>query len=183
MRCISLVFALLTVVGGASAQSVQLAPRPGVTVDVYLSDAGIGLLALPQQAVQVFADPVRAAANPVQTVAGVVGSVQGGANSMGWRMTGYLAGPSVVNLGALNLTWQSSTYVGRSLSAVGQQPQQPDYLGVKVGVLNTTAPIVCDGVRHVLLQLDSGTMTRDVTLSRLGSSTAQMAARVEYICV
>lgn len=178
---ISVVFALLAAVGGASAQSVQ---RPGVTVDVYLSDAGVGLLALPQQAVQAFADPVRAAANPIQTVAGVVGSVQGGANSMGWRMTGYLAGPSVVNLGALNLTWQSAAYSGRSLSPVGQAvgQQQPDYLGVKLGVLNTTAPILCDGVRRVLLQLDSGTMTRDVTLSRLGSSTAQMAARVEYVC-
>lgn len=160
----------LAALGGASAQSSFAGPvavgAPGVTVQVYLSSTGLGLLALPRQVVATLA--TAGAATPQQTVAGLLGSVDAGAGSQGWYMRGYLASPSVVNLGALNLTWQSG--------------QGADYLGVRLGVLNTTVPILCDSQPHVVLQLDSVAGDYSARLSRVGAQSDVSAARVEYLC-
>lgn len=136
-----------------------------VEVVVYLSMTGLGLLALPQQVVAAVATPT---ASPVQTVAGILGAVDGGATSNGWTMVGKLAAPMVVNLGALNLTWQKSA--------------DKDLLGVRLGVLNTTVPMTCDGVTRVVLQLDSRSGAYSAKLSQLGGQTDTVAARVEYRC-
>lgn len=167
--------------GTASAQSSLLrsttAAAPGVTVQVYLSSNGLGLLALPKQAVasvaSAFASPANVASGAAvgQSVAGLLGAVDGGAASSGWFMRGFLAAPSVVNLGALNLTWQGAT------GAAGS-----DLLGVRLGVLNTTVPMLCDAQPHVVLQLDSLAGDYAAQLSKLGGRSDVLAARVEYVC-
>lgn len=141
-----------------------------VSVVVYLSSVGLGLLALPLQVVQTFA--TAGTVSPMQTVNGITGAVDGGAQSQGWYMQGMLAAPMVVNLGALNLTWAKST------SANGSA----DLLGVKLGVLNTTVPMVCDGTKRVVLQLDSQAGNYSAKLSKIGAQSDTIAARVEYTC-
>lgn len=183
MRRLSvLLLALLGVSAGAQSSLVTSAASaaPGVTVQVYLSSTGLGLLALPKQVVASFAAPAdpanlaRPGAAVTQTVSGILGAVDGGAASTGWFMRGFLAAPSVVNLGALNLTWQTSS---PSTTAPGA-----DLLGVRLGVLNTTVPMTCDGLPHVVLQLDSMTGDYSARLSRIGAQSDVLAARVEYIC-
>lgn len=157
--------------GLAAAQSSLLTATgraaPGVTVQVYLSSTGLGLLALPRQVVATLATAASTA--PQQTVAGLLGAVDAGAGSQGWYMRGYMAAPSVVNLGALNLTWSKSNAA--------------DLLGVRLGVLNSTVSIACDGVPHVVLQLDSVAGDYSARLSRIGAQSDVSAARVEYVCV
>lgn len=140
-----------------------------VEVVVYLSMTGLGLLALPQQVVAAVATPT---ASPVQTVAGILGAVDGGATSQGWTMRGMLAAPMTVNLGALNLTW---------LQQISGE-KTSNLLGVKLGVMNTTAPMTCDGKNHVILQLDSRAGSYSARLSAVGGQTDTTAARIEYRC-
>lgn len=140
-----------------------------VFVVVYLSSTGLGLLALPLQAVAAFTAPN--VLNPMQTVNAITGAVDGGAQSQGWYMQGMLAAPMVVNIGALNLTW---TKGGGSVAG--------DLLGVRLGVLNTTVPMNCDGVKHTVLQLDSQAGNYSAKLSRIGAQSDTVAARVEYTC-
>lgn len=160
--------------GVASAQSPFTGARPaaGVQVQVYLSQTGLGLLALPKVAVAAVA--TASLDRPQQTVAGLLNSVDGGATSQGWYMRAALAAPSVVNLGALNLTWQRSGGSATSPAA--------DLLGVRLGVLNTTVPMVCDGQARVVLQLDTQTGDYGAALSKIGGVSNTAAARVEYIC-
>lgn len=146
--------------GSAAAASVQ--------AEVYLSTAGLGLLVLPREAVAAFAIPAK---TPVQTVSGILGAVDGGAESQGWYLRGMMAAPMVVNLGALNLQW---------VRASGSADEH--LLGIRLGVLNTTVPMVCDGVRHVVLQLDSSALSGTAKLSALGAQRDTVAARVEYTC-
>lgn len=140
----------------------------GIEVAVWLSSTGLGLLALPQQAVAAFAT----ATTPVQTVSGLLGAVDGGAQAQGWYLKGKLAAPMVVNLGALNLTWARS----------GTGDGAAHFLGVKLGVLNTTVPMICDGQPHTVLQLDAQSGDYALKLSRVGGQSDTLAARVEYTC-
>lgn len=162
MRRLGLLVALV-------ASSVASAAR--VDVDVYLSSVGLGFLALPREAMAaVAAAPTQ---TPVQTVSGILGAVDGGAGAQGWRMTGMLAAPMVVNIGALNLTWARQSLGGDKTA---------DYLGVKLGVLNTSIPMICDGRRQVALQLDSRAGDYSARLSRIGAQTDTVAVRLEYTC-
>lgn len=137
-----------------------------LSVLVYLSTVGIGLVALPAAAIQAIARP---AASPVQTAAAVLGAVDGGVGTQGYYLSAKLAAPSVVNLGNLNLSW------------IDQGAGKGQYLGVKLGTLNTTAPINCPG-SGVLLQLDAQVGDYSARLSRLGGDSSTVAARVEYTC-
>lgn len=156
---------LLVSLGAASAS--------GVEVQVYLSTTGLGLLALPKQVIAAVATP---SLKPQQTVAGILGAVDGGAEAQGWYMRASMAAPMVVNLGALNLTWQRGSGSGAAPGSAG------DLLGVRLGVLNTTLPLTCDGTRRVVLQLDSQVGDYSAKLSRVGGTTDTTAARVEYVC-
>lgn len=171
MRRAALLLACLCGAAAAQSPSPVATVQGGVTVQVYLSTTGLGLLALPRQVIAAVATPT-AVLNPQQTVAGLLGAVDGGAQAQGWYMRAAMAAPMVVNLGALNLTWQ------RSASTTGTV----DLLGVRLGVLNTTVPLACDGLPHVVLQLDSQAGDYSAQLSRLGGSSSNAAARVEYVC-
>lgn len=133
-------------------------------VVVYLSNVGLGLVALPVQA-------ITAIANPAQTVAGraaaLVGAVDGGASSQGYYLQATMAAPMVVNLGNLNTSWVKNN--------------NQDYLGVRLGALNTTAPINCPGAGTVL-QFDAQIGDYSAKLSRIGGDSATVAARIEYTC-
>ena len=174
MKRAALVLVAALAAGMASAQSPFTGARPaaGVQVQVYLSQTGLGLLALPKVALAAVA--TSSIERPQQTVAGLLNSVDGGATSQGWYMRAALAAPSVVNLGALNLTWQRSGGSATSPAA--------DLLGVRLGVLNTTVPMVCDGLPRVVLQLDTQTGDYGLGLSKVGGLSNAAAARVEYIC-
>lgn len=152
----------------SSAQQIKAPPLTGgMRVQVYLSSTGLGLLALPREVIATVA--TAATRTPQQTVTGILGAVDGGAESQGWYMSAALAAPAVVNLGALNLTWQ-------------RNPSGGDLLGVRLGVLNTTVPVVCDGLPHVVLQLDTQLGDYSAKLSRIGGTSASTSARVEYVC-
>lgn len=132
-----------------------------LTLTVYLSTVGLGLMALPRQV----ADAVLLPGNPAQRIAKATNAVDGGAESGNWWFRLDLASPGVVNLGAMSVIWDKS-----------------NNLGVKLGVLNTTAPITCDGQTRVLLQMDSQIGDYAVKLSRVGGMASTSAARVEYRC-
>lgn len=133
-------------------------------VVVYLSSVGLGLVALPQQAILAISKP---SLNPAQTALGVLGAVDGGAASTGYYIQSTMAAPMVVNLGNLNTSWVVS----------GSQ----NYLGIKLGVLNTTAPINCPGSGTVL-QFDAQIGDYSAKLSRIGGDSSTVAARIEYTC-
>lgn len=137
-----------------------------LTLTVYLSSVGLGLVALPQQAIAAIATPGLA---PGQTAAKVLGAVDGGAGTTGYYLRTMMAAPSVVNLGNLNVTWQQREQVG------------PGIVGVRLGALNTTAPINCPG-SGVLLQLDAQIGDYSAKLSRIGGTSDTIATRVEYTC-
>lgn len=150
--------------------------RSGVTVKVWLSQAGLGLLVLPRQAVAAVASPVSLGqSGPQMTIAGLLGAVDGGASSQGWRMDAYMAGPMVVNLGPLNLTYQAAR---PGVTTGGDQA----LLGVRLGVMNTTVPMICDGVDHTVLQLDSRAGDYSLAVSRIGVQSDTLAARIDYRC-
>ncbi|WP_345458058.1 hypothetical protein, partial [Deinococcus aluminii] len=127
---------------------------------------GMGLVMLPQQAVAAIATPGLA---PGAAVARVVSSIDGGAQSQGYYLRAVMAAPSVMNLGNLNVTWQQRDQSGAGL------------VGVKLGALNTTAPINCPG-SGVLLQLDAQVGDYSAKFSRLGGASDTIATRVEYTC-
>lgn len=137
-----------------------------LVLTVYLSSVGVGLVALPQQAIAAIATPGLA---PAQIAAKVVGSVDGGAGTSGYYLRTMMAAPSVVNLGNLNVTWQQREQTG------------PGIVGVRLGALNTTAPINCPG-SGVLLQLDAQVGDYAAKLSRIGGTSDTIATRVEYTC-
>jgi hypothetical protein len=136
-----------------------------LSVLTYISAISLGLLVLPREAFAAFTSPAKTA---ISGGTGLLNAVDGGAGSTGWYMKAQLAAPSVVNLGALNLTWQHS--------------QQGDFLGVKLGALNTSAPITCDGQSHVVLQLDMQSGDYSARISRIGGQSDTSAVRVEYTC-
>lgn len=125
---------------------------------VWLSQVGLGLLAVPLEI-------LRPAPNPV----GIINGVQGGAQSQGWYMQLRLGGPGVVNLGNLNATWRRGA------------PGEPDLLGVRVGNLNTTVPLECPG-SGVLIQLDAQAGDYGIGTSRVGGQSDTVAARIDYRC-
>lgn len=135
-----------------------------LSVVVYLTTVGLGLVALPQQAIAAIARPNL---NPAQTALGVLGAVDGGAQAQGYYLTAKLAVPMVVNLGNLNTSWVKN----------GEQ----NYLGVRLGALNTTAPISCPGSGTVL-QFDAQIGDYSAKLSRIGGDSSTVAARIEYVC-
>lgn len=149
--------------GIASAQS-HVAPA-GITVEVYLSSVGAGLLAMPREVLAAMKT-----ANPALAL----NSLDAGAGSHGWYLRGYMASPSVVNLGAMNLSWVRGGFGGQSAVS--------DVIGVKLGTLNASAPLVCDGTRRVVLQLDAQGGDYSARLSRLGAQSDTTAARIEYTC-
>ena len=135
-----------------------------LTIITYVSALSLGLLGLPREAIAAFASPA--------PVANLAKSVDVGAGSQGWYMRATLASPSVVNLGALNLTWQSGAGNGG----------RSDALGVRLGALNTTAPLKCDGLPHVVLQLDMQSGDYSARISKIAAVSETSAARVEYTC-
>lgn len=137
-----------------------------LTLTMYLSQVGMGLVALPQQAIAAIATPGLA---PGQTAARLLASVDGGAASQGYYLKAMMAAPSVLNLGNLNVTWQQRDQSGAGL------------VGVRLGSLNTTAPINCPG-SGVLLQLDAQMGDYSAKLSRVGGSSDTIATRLEYTC-
>ena len=122
-----------------------------IEITVWLSAVGLGLMALPREV----AAAVMVPGNPAERIARVAGSVDAGAESQGWWMNLKLASPGVVNLGAMSVIWQDKTNV----------------LGVKLGVLNSSVPMNCDGRVHVLLQMDSQIGDYAAKISRLGMSS------------
>lgn len=132
-----------------------------LTLTVYLSAVGLGLMALPREVANAFLLP----GNPAQRIAKVTGAVDGGVASEGWWMNLQLAAPGVVNLGAMSVIWDKSNSIG-----------------IRLGVLNTTAPLLCDGTSHVLLQMDSLVGDYSARISKLGAQSNAQAARVEYVC-
>lgn len=134
----------------------------GLTVLVYLSGVGVGFSVLPVQAVQALV-----AQNPVRAL----GAVDGGATAQGYYLKAALASPSVVNLGALNVSWQGGRDGG-------------NWLGVKLGQLNTTVPITCppEGASGVALQLDAQLGDNAAQLSRIAYNSSTVAARIEWSC-
>lgn len=135
-----------------------------LTVTVWLSATGLGLVALPREVASAFLVP----GNPAERIARVAGAVDVGAESQGWWLDLKLAAPGVVNLGNMTVIWVKQS--GGST------------VGVKLGVLNTTLPIECDGKPHVVLQMDSQVGDYAAKLSRIGGSSNNQAARIEYTC-
>jgi hypothetical protein len=140
-----------------------------LTVTIYLSVVGLGLLALPREAIAAIATPKQ---TPVQTVSGILGAVDGGAQSQGWFLNAKLASPMIVNMGALNLTW----------IAQNSATNTTNVLGVKLGVMNTTVNLICDGKKNVVLQLDTQSGDYSAKISRIGAQSDTLAARIEYTC-
>jgi len=128
---------------------------------VYLSAVGLGLMALPREVANVLLIP----GDPAQRIARATGAVDAGAASENWWLNLRLAAPGVVNLGAMSVIWTKS-----------------GDLGVKLGVLNTTLPLVCDNSPRVVLQMDSLTGDYAAKISRVGASSSANAARIEYRC-
>lgn len=135
-----------------------------LTVTVWLSAVGLGLVALPREVASALLVP----GNPVERIGRVAGAVDAGAQSQGWWMSTKLASPGTVNLGNLSIMWQ--------------RQKSGDLLGVRLGVLNTTLPIECDGQTHVVLQMDSIVGDYSAKISRIGGTSAAQAARIEYTC-
>lgn len=135
-----------------------------LSVTVYLSAVGLGLVALPREV----ANAVLLPGNPAQRIARATGAVDAGIGSQGWWMQTRLAAPGTVNLGNITLIWQKQN--------------ENNVLGVRLGVLNTTLPITCDGTSHVVLQMDSLVGDYSAKLSRIGATSDAAAARIEYTC-
>lgn len=158
----------VALVGMATAQSSSpLRPaqsEQNITATVWLSSVGLGLVALPREV----ASAVLLSGNPAQRIGKVLGSVDGGAESQGWWMRTSMAAPGTVNLGNLSFQWQRTATI--------------NLLGVRLGVLNTTLPVICDGQPRVVLQMDSQVGDYAAKISRVGGSSSSSAARVEYTC-
>lgn len=131
----------------------------GLTVMVWLSSAGAGLTLLPQAAFAGF-----------QKVgpAGVLQALDGGVQTQGYYLQATLAAPAVVNVGGVNFSWIANK-------------DGPNYLGVRLGSLNTTVPINCPG-SGVALQLDAQAGDYSAKLSKIGGSSDTIAVRVQYEC-
>ncbi len=134
-----------------------------LSLTVYLSSVGLGLMALPVEVANALLIP----GNPAQRIATATKAVDIGAGSQGWWMNLQLAAPGVVNLGAMSVIWQKTT---------------TDTIGVRLGVLNTTVALVCDGKPRVVLQMDSLIGDYSARISKIGGSSSTSAARVEYTC-
>lgn len=135
-----------------------------LSVEVWLSAVGLGLVALPREVASALLVP----GNPAERIGKVVGAVDAGAASQGWWMRTQLASPGTVNLGNITVIWNKAN--GTNL------------VGVRLGVLNTTLPIICDGFPHTVLQMDSVVGDYSAKLSKIGAQSDAQAARVSYTC-
>lgn len=139
-----------------------------VTADLDVS--GLGLLALPVQAVTSVGDmSVRGVTG--QNLAGLVGSLPAsGYEGTVWRLDAELAAYGVVNIGALSVVWRE------------QGADRPSVIGLKLGVLNTSVPAVCDGTEHVALKLRSISEQRALSLAKVGALNDTTSVLIKYRC-
>lgn len=145
-----------------------------LTVTVWLSSVGVGLLALPPAVLSA----LKPAPLPVQ-VGSLLQAVDAGQQSQGYYVVARLSAPMVVNLGGLNVSWLKNSVV----SAVETEKSltYQHYVGVRLGTLNTTVPINCPGSGTVL-QVDALVGDYALKLSKIGGTSDALATRIDYDC-